>query len=301
MPQRTTQLPERKRSAALLRRGMRHAALLLLLFVHQAVAAPTVAVSIRPLQLIAAAITEGISEPGLVVAQGQDPHHLALRPSERRMLADAELVLWVGPMLEQPLAGVLGGLDVPVLAVQDMAGLELITIGDYPDPHVWLDTRNARVIGAALAQVLQQSDPANADRYAENLRTFHAALDQFDTAAMEQLNALAQQDWAVYHHAYRYLERQFGLRPPLTLADSENNAPGIRGILQLREQLQQKQLTCMLVEPGVNHDEIRTMLDLSQLRIVTADVIGLDTELARDGYLDLMQQMIAKLRECLQP
>jgi hypothetical protein len=43
------------------------------------------------------------------------------------------------------------------------------------------------------------------------------------------------------------------------------------------------------------------MLDLSQLRIVTADVIGLDTELARDGYLDLMQQMIAKLRECLQP
>ncbi len=70
------------------------------------VAQPTVSVSIKPLQLISAAITAGIndlSEPGLIIGPEQDPHHPFMRPSERRTLYDADILLWVGPLLEAAL------------------------------------------------------------------------------------------------------------------------------------------------------------------------------------------------------
>src|SRR6187551_3528168 len=71
--------------------------------ITSASAAPQVATSIKPLQLIAAAITEGVSEPQLILGNNQDPHHASLRPSDRKVLAEAEVILWVGPILELPL------------------------------------------------------------------------------------------------------------------------------------------------------------------------------------------------------
>jgi zinc transport system substrate-binding protein len=263
----------------------------------QAVAAPQVAVSIKPLQLIAAAITEGVSTPVTVWAQGQDPHHVALRPSERRLLAGADLVLWTGPMLEQPLAALVDDLDAEVLTVQDLRGLVLIDVDGQPDPHVWVDTRNARLIAAALAEALAGLDPLNAAQYRMNVAGFTATLDTLDAELIERLAGAQQREWAVYHHALRYLEREFNLLSPLTLADSENNAPGVRTAIQVREQLQQKQITCMLAEPGVNHEEVLTMLDLPTLRVVDADVMGRGADAG--DYASYVRTLVATVSECL--
>lgn len=263
----------------------------------QAAAAPQVVVSIQPLRLIAADITEGVASPAVVWSQGQDPHHVSLRPSERRVLADADLMLWVGPMLERPLAGLAAELDARVVTVQDLEGLELITVEGQPDPHAWVDTRNAGLIAAALAAALAEIDSANAGLYRANLERFNAELDTLNTELAQRFANSGQREWAVYHHALRYMEREFDLLPPLALADSENNAPGIRTALRVREQLAEKGITCMLAEPGVNHDEVLTMLDLPALRVVDADVMGRDP--AVGDYAAYMRALAATVAQCL--
>lgn len=277
-------------------------AMLLVLLVQipqTSTAAPQITVSIKPLQLIAAAISEGMTTPEAIWAQGQDPHHAALRPSERRQLAAADILLWTGPMLEGPLAGLTGELDARVLTVQELQGLILIDVDGQPDPHVWVDSRNARVIAAALADALVEIDQPNAGRYRANLMRFDAALDTLD-ADFERLFAGRQQNaWSVYHHALRYLEREFDLLPPVMLADSENNAPGLRTAVQVRAQLEQQEITCMLVEPGINHDEVLTMLDLPAVRLVNADVMGRGADAA--DYAGYMRTLAATLSECLGP
>ncbi len=262
-----------------------------------ALAAPEIAVSIKPLQLIASAITEGVTTPTVVWAQGQDPHHVSLRPSERRLLAGADVVLWAGPMLEQPLAGLVDELNAVVLTVQNIEGLVLIDVDGRPDPHVWVDTRNARLIASTLAATLAELDAANAMQYRSNLTRLNTALDALDVALQQGFARMAQREWAVYHHALRYLEREFALLPPVMLADSENNAPGLRTAVRVREQLQQKQITCMLAEPGVNHEEVLTMLDLPLLRLVDADVMGRGTAAA--DYVSYMQALAATVQACL--
>src|SRR5687768_8381059 len=90
----------------------------LLFFAATAVsAAPQVAASIKPLQLIAEAITDGVSTPELILSNSQDPHNAALRPSDRLTLAQADIVLWVGPMLELPLVGPISAMGNKSLAV----------------------------------------------------------------------------------------------------------------------------------------------------------------------------------------
>jgi len=261
-------------------------------------AAPLVTTTIRPLQLIAAAVTEGIVVPELALAPGQDPHNLSLRPSERRALAQADLVLWIGPALEQPLAALLGNTEVAVLTVQELDGLVVQQAEDHTDPHIWLDTGNATLIASALAEALAGLDAAHAEDYRRNARDFAATLAAFDAETVALFAGLQAQEWAVYHNAFRYFAGQFKLQSPLTLADGDNNPPGIRSVLALQEALQAGSIHCVLTEPGVNHEELRAMLAPQQPLLLAADVLGTGNGSA-NTYVELLQAVARQVAACL--
>jgi hypothetical protein len=73
-----------------------------------ALAAPRVAASIPPVHSLVAGVMDGVGEPTLLVPPTASAHSFALRPSEARALAQADLVFWIGPayetFLEKPLA-----------------------------------------------------------------------------------------------------------------------------------------------------------------------------------------------------
>ena len=71
-----------------------------LLAVSLPVRALEVLSTIKPLGFIAAAITDGVSEPNVLLPTGASPHDFSLRPSDIRSINDADLVVWVGPELE---------------------------------------------------------------------------------------------------------------------------------------------------------------------------------------------------------
>ncbi|MES2626971.1 MAG: zinc ABC transporter substrate-binding protein [Pseudomonadota bacterium] len=263
-------------------------------------AAPQVATSIKPLQLIAAAITDGVSEPQLILGNNQDPHHASLRPSDRKVLAQADVVLWVGPILELPLVETIADMKVSALAVQTMDNIVLHNVDGNADPHVWLDTRNARQIATNLAHTLQQLDAANNTQYQTNLQNFTAALDSLDDGIADDFAMLKATPWTVYHNAFRYFAEQFALTAPLAPTESANNQAGIRSIITLQDNIKQQHITCMLTEPDMNHAELNTLLGAADLRIVTADIMGYALEPAKDAYPVLMQNFANTLAGCLQ-
>ena len=96
-------------------------------FAAAAPAAPRVAADIAPVHAIVARVMAGVGEPHLVIPPGASPHGYALRPSEARALQDADLVVWVGPVLTPWLADPIETLadpDAARLALQDVAGID---------------------------------------------------------------------------------------------------------------------------------------------------------------------------------
>ncbi len=86
--------------------------------------------SIKPLQLIAAAVQDGVGKPAVLLPPGASPHHYALRPSDVRQIRSADLLYWIGPDMESFLGPVLKGRNGPSLAVQSLPELTLRHFGD---------------------------------------------------------------------------------------------------------------------------------------------------------------------------
>jgi zinc transport system substrate-binding protein len=261
-------------------------------------AAPVVAVSIKPLEHLVAALTDGVTTPQLVVRTGQDPHHISLRPSERRLLAKADLLLWVGPSMELPLVELVQQIDAAVLTAETLPQLQRISAGTALDPHLWLDTRNAWRIAAAFTQQLIALDAANALQYEANLERFGQQLQQLHEALQQQFAQQAPRQWAVYHNAFRYLEQEFALPPALTLRESDNVDPGLRSVLAFRKALQDAQLNCMVIEPGMHDHDLDAMLDDDSLRTVEADVLGVTLPVAADSFTTLISNVATAIQSC---
>ena len=111
------------------------ALVLLLCFSPLTLAGPQVLTSIKPLQLIAAAVQDGVAEPDVLLPVGASPHHYALRPSDMRRLQQAQLFYWIGPQLEGFLAKPLSSRTQPSLALQDLPGLQLRYFAEAQDEH----------------------------------------------------------------------------------------------------------------------------------------------------------------------
>jgi len=89
--------------------------------------APQVLTDILPVQSLVATVMDGVGEPARLLPAGVDPHHYSLRPSEAQALAQAELVIWVGPELTP-------WLEKPLEALaENAAHLSLLGGGDHDD------------------------------------------------------------------------------------------------------------------------------------------------------------------------
>ncbi|MCL3027826.1 metal ABC transporter solute-binding protein, Zn/Mn family, partial [Pseudomonas aeruginosa] len=92
----------------------------LFLLASPARAEVSVLTSIKPLQLVAAAIQDGVGQPDVLLPPGASPHQYALRPSDVRRLREVQLFYWIGPDLENFLPKVLAGRQGASVAVQDL-------------------------------------------------------------------------------------------------------------------------------------------------------------------------------------
>ena len=70
------------------------------LSIRVANAEPNVVVSIKPIHSLVSAVMQGSTEPYLIIQNTRSPHTFSLKPSEAVILANAEVVFWVGVGLE---------------------------------------------------------------------------------------------------------------------------------------------------------------------------------------------------------
>ncbi|WAJ37528.1 zinc ABC transporter substrate-binding protein ZnuA [Pseudomonas sp. GOM7] len=303
--------------------------LIALFFVTSAQAEVRVLTSIKPLQLIAAAVQDGIGEPEVLLPPGASPHHYALRPSDVRRVRDADLLYWIGPDMEAFLPRVLESRDKPQVAVQDLPGMTLRRFGDshdehghdhdaheheHPsadlghdhdhrpgslDAHLWLLPANARVIAARMAADLSKLDAANAERYAANLQAFELRLDALDKRIRPQMTALHGKPYFVFHEAFDYFESAYGLKHAGVFSVLTEVQPGAQHVAAMRERLQQSGPSCVFSEPPLRPRLAETLTAGLPVKLAELDALGGTLPVNAEGYEHLLQNLANGLSECL--
>lgn len=291
----------------------------LLLLLSQPVLASQVLTSIKPLQLIAAAILDDIEEPAVLLPPGSSPHHHALRPSERRTLQQATRVYWVGGSLELFLESLLSR-HAGAQALIDLPGVQLRTAlqslnfqqeeahghthhkhdHGLNDPHLWLSPDNARVIARWMAEDLQGIYPDQQQQLQANLQAFLLRLDAEEVRLHQRLQGLGDKPWFVFHDGYGYFEDHFNVHPNGIFSLSDEVQPGARHVNLLRQRLQQAGSSCVFSEPQFNPRLIDSLSKGLDVRRGELDPLGVDIAVDAEGYLRLLGRIGDSLADCLQ-
>lgn len=292
------------------------------LLIGSAQAEVKVLTSIKPLQLIAAAVQDGVAVPEVLLPPGASPHHYALRPSDVRKVQSVDLLYWIGPDMEGFLPRVLNGRTLPSVAVQDLPGLKLRHFAEDSashedhdddgdehdhdhrpgtvDAHLWLSPHNARVIAARMAADLGTADPANAARYQSNLKGFNQRLDALDARLKTRLAAIAGKPYFVFHEAFDYFEDNYGLKHAGVFAVAAEVQPGAQHVAAMRTRLQAVGKTCVFSEPPLRPRLAETLVAGLPVKLAELDALGGYTPATAQGYEQLLEKLGNDLAGCLE-
>ncbi len=282
-------------------------------------AAPRVVTSFAPLQSIVAGVMDGIGMPETVIKGGASPHTYAMRPSEARLLEEADLVFWIGrdyeTFLARPLAGLAG--RARIVALADLPGIGKLQArsggvweddGDGHahgagaiDGHLFLDPRNLKILAAAAATELAKLDPANALHYAANAAKTQAMLDALDDELAATLRPLAGKPFIVFHDAYQYLEKRYGLATAGSITVSPERRPGAQRVQRIRDKVRRSAAICVFAEPQFEPSLVRTIVEGTDARVATLDYVGVDIPPGPAAYAAIMRGLARALAGCLSP
>ncbi|KJZ36785.1 zinc ABC transporter substrate-binding protein [Pseudomonas fluorescens] len=289
------------------------------LLIGSAHAEVKVLTSIKPLQLIAAAVQDGVAIPEVLLPPGASPHNYALRPSDVRKVQSVDLLYWIGPDMEGFLPRVLNGRTLPSVAVQDLPGLKLRHFAEDSqshaedadehdhdhrpgtlDAHLWLSPVNARVIASKMSADLSAADPANAARYQSNLKAFDERLDALDLRLKARLAGIAGKPYFVFHEAFDYFEDAYGLKHTGVFSVAAEVQPGAQHVATMRARLQEVGKTCVFSEPPLRPRLAETLVAGLPVKLAELEALGGYTPATAQGYEQVLEKLGNDLAGCLE-
>jgi zinc transport system substrate-binding protein len=289
------------------------------LLIGSAQAEVRVLTSIKPLQLIAAAVQDGVAIPEVLLPPGASPHNYALRPSDVRKVQSVDLLYWIGPDMEGFLPRVLNGRTLPSVAVQDLPGMKLRRFAEDShshaedadehdhdhrpgtlDAHLWLSPVNARVIAAKMATDLSAADPANAERYQSNAKAFDERLDALDARLKNRLAGIEGKPYFVFHEAFDYFEDAYGLKHTGVFSVAAEVQPGAQHVAAMRKRLQEVGKTCVFSEPPLRPRLAETLVAGLPVKLAELDALGGYTPATAQGYEQVLEKLGNDLAGCLE-
>jgi len=294
---------------------------ILLLLPASASAAPAVAVSIKPLHSLVAAVMDGVGMPVLIVQGAGSEHGYQLRPDDAKALAASDIVFWAGPGMETFLVKPLANLAprAVIVALADVPGVELLKMRDggnfeahhhdhehsahaehgHQDLHFWLDPHNVAAAVRAIAVTLAEKDPANARHYHSNAKMVQQGLMQLTQQVRSQLAPYRGRPFIVFHDAYQYFERRFDIPAAGSVTVSPEQAPGVRRISEIRNKVKQLGSVCVFSEPQFEPRVVTTVIAGTGARTGVLDPLGADIAPGPDQYPALIHQLADSLVHCL--
>ncbi|MGB1272049.1 MAG: zinc ABC transporter substrate-binding protein ZnuA [Endozoicomonas sp.] len=284
---------------------------------------PRVLASIKPLQLIAQAITADVTEVDVLLPPGASPHSHSLKPSDARKLHSADVIFWVGPSMEAFLPKMLDSTkNATAVAMMDIPGIRLRKNGastseehahgekhhdedehhhdhgEY-DSHIWLSTFNGRAMATAITKVLASRDKANASQYKKNLKAFLQTMDKADARNTGKLAHTRQRPIVVFHDAYGYLQEQYQLNIAGHFTLNPEQQPGARHLSQLRERLKKAGNTCIFREPQFQPAYIDRLTKGLPVKVSELDPLGENIEARPDGFAHFINTLVDNISECV--
>lgn len=309
-----------------------------------------VVADMKPVHSLVSMVLGDLDTSGLIISREVSPHDYAMRPSDARLISDANVVFWTGPAIIPQIEKFLDGLpnDIQVVSLLDESEDLLLPIrdlsflfddddhsdehdhqkhddeheghdehdhddgkeengheehghlhhhhGDF-DPHAWLDPYVALHWLDIIADTMMAIDPDNSEIYASNVANAKEIINELDQNIRSQLEDLDPQ-FILYHDAFHYFEKRYGLSAVGIIADQSSAEPGARHIRRLIAKIKEVEVTCAFTEPVFEDDLVKTVVAGAEIGIYEIDPTGATLEPGTDLYVNLISGIADSFVTC---
>ena len=288
-----------------------------------------VVTSLKPLGFIASAIADGVTETQVLLPDGASEHDYSLRPSDAKRLQNADLVVWIGPEMEAFMNKSTQSIpEAKKVTIAQLDGVKLLLMkgaddddddhaaegehdhahaekgdahhhhGDY-NMHLWLSPEIARLSAVAIHDKLVELMPQSRARLDANLKDFEANLATTDKQVANELAPVKGKGYFVFHDAYGYYEKHYGLTPLGHFTVNPEIQPGAQRLHQIRTQLVEQKATCVFAEPQFRPAVVESVARGTTVRMGTLDPLGTNIQLSKESYPAFLTQLATQYASCL--
>lgn len=251
-------------------------------------------VSIPPQVEMVEMVAGGRLEIGVLVPPGSSP--ATYEPTPKQMAAIAEARLWVrvGVAFEEAFVDRLQDVAPRLEIVDGTRGIELQPMAHTHggavgtlDPHFWLDPLLVRTHAANICDALCRLVPDKCGDVQANLTIYQTALEAAHQRIAAQLAPVEGKEIFVFHPAYGYFTRRYGLHQVAVEADGKE--PTARRLGELIEKAQQAEVRALFIQPQFSGSTPMAVADAVGCMLVDLDPLAED----HLAYLERMAKRIA--------
>jgi zinc transport system substrate-binding protein len=170
--------------------------------------------------------------------------------------------------------------------------------GEY-NMHVWLSPEIAKMTAIAIHDRLLELMPQNKTKLDANLRQFEDQLTQIDKNVGKMLTPVQSKGYFVFHDAYGYFEKHYGLSPLGHFTVNPEIQPGAQRLHQIRTQLVEQKAVCVFAEPQFRPAVINAVAKGRKVRSGTLDPLGSGIALGKDSYGNFLTALSNQYVSCL--
>ena len=289
-----------------------------------------VVTTIKPLHSLISNVMKGVGEPSLIIEGTSNPHNFVLKPSHAKLLEDADIIFWIGEDLEAFMEKPLSSLakDAEKISFIELGTIEKLKFrednifehddhedhddhdghkedehddhdehnhGEF-DAHLWLDPVNAKKMVIEISHELSELDPANKSTYMANADKTIEDLDRL----IKEVNRSLSKDisYVVFHDAYQYFEKRFGVTSAGALTLNPDVLPGAKQIIDIQNLIKEKNIKCIFSEPQYNPKIIETLANDTNILTGTMDPLGANLDSGATMYIKLIMNIANSIKNC---
>ena len=164
------------------------------------------------------------------------------------------------------------------------------------DPHIWLDPSNAKVIVKKITNQLSKIDKENSSTYKANSKKLLKDLDNLIKEIKNEINKDAS--FVVFHDAYQYFEKRFGINVIGALTVNPDVMPGAEQLSDIREVIEHEKAKCIFSEPQFNPNIINSIASDTGVKTGVLDPLGANIDKGKSMYFQLIKDMSNSLKDC---
>ena len=306
--------------------------------------------TIQPINSLVNAVIGNTGKTILLIPTEASPHDYKLKPSDTKILQNANIIFFVSEHLEASVTKIFENLpkNIKTINLMEDTGIQHLAIRDNEawerhdhhhghsdhdghddhdkhskkhddhnhnkhakkhddhddhekedDVHIWLSPDNAVKIIKKINKELSLFFPENAKIYSQNANQMIKRINQIKDELKNELSAIKDKPYVVFHDAYQYFETSFDLNAVGSVALEGDIASSPKQISFIKDKIVKLKASCVFQEPQFDSKLVKIVVEGTNAKIGTLDPLGVNIKSGENFYLQLLKNMAKSLKDCL--